>query len=56
MPGDFLTSCQSGCRQFEGARNSWAQAPAAVQVSAATGISFSGNSLSLLGLVALGIG
>ncbi|HET6704964.1 RICIN domain-containing protein [Amycolatopsis sp.] len=56
MPGDFLTSCQSGCRQFEGARNGWAQAPAAVQVSAATGITFSGNTFTRLGQVALGIG
>ncbi len=56
MPGDFLTSCQSGCKQFEGARNGWAQAPAAVQVSAATGITFSGNTFTQLGQVALGIG
>ncbi|MET8847000.1 RICIN domain-containing protein [Amycolatopsis sp. NPDC004625] len=56
MPGDFLTSCQSGCRQFEGARGSWAQAPAAVQVSAASGISFSDNTFTHLGQVALGIG
>ncbi|MEQ0564501.1 RICIN domain-containing protein [Amycolatopsis sp. NEAU-NG30] len=56
MPGDFLTSCQSGCRLFEGARNSWAQAPAAVQVSAASGITFSGNTFTHLGQVALGIG
>ncbi|WP_328644388.1 ricin-type beta-trefoil lectin domain protein [Amycolatopsis sp. NBC_00348] len=56
MPGDFLSSCQSGCPLFEGARNSWAQAPAAVQVSAATGITFSGNTFTHLGQVALGIG
>ncbi|WP_439381166.1 RICIN domain-containing protein [Amycolatopsis lexingtonensis] len=56
MPGDFLSSCQSGCPLFEGARNGWAQAPAAVQVSAATGITFSGNTFSHLGQVALGIG
>ncbi|WP_410634981.1 ricin-type beta-trefoil lectin domain protein [Amycolatopsis sp. cmx-4-83] len=55
MPGDFLTSCQSGCKQFEGARNGWAQVPAAVQVSAATGITFSGNTFTHLGQVALGI-
>ncbi|WP_033262085.1 RICIN domain-containing protein [Amycolatopsis vancoresmycina] len=56
MPADFLTSCQSGCRQFEGARGSWAQAPAAVQVSAAAGISFTDNTFTHLGQVALGIG
>ncbi|RSD11867.1 ricin-type beta-trefoil lectin domain protein [Amycolatopsis eburnea] len=56
MPGDFLSSCQSGCPLFEGARNGWAQAPAAVQVSAATGITFSGNTFTHLGQVALGIG
>ncbi|WP_290052122.1 ricin-type beta-trefoil lectin domain protein [Amycolatopsis solani] len=56
MPGDFLSSCQSGCPLFEGARNSWAQAPAAVQVSAATGITFRGNTFTHLGQVALGIG
>jgi hypothetical protein len=34
-PADAFTSCAVGCRGFEGARNNWAQAPAAVQVSAA---------------------
>jgi hypothetical protein len=56
MPSDFLSSCQSGCAQFEGARNGWAQAPAAVQVSAAAAITFSGNTFTHLGEVALGIG
>ncbi|MBP2479652.1 hypothetical protein JOF53_008524 [Crossiella equi] len=56
MPADFLTSCQSGCRQFEAARNSWGQVPAAVQVSAATGINLSGNTFRHLGQVGLGIG
>ena len=56
MPSDFLSSCQSGCQQFEGARNSWAQAPAAVQVSAATAITFADNTFTHLGEVALGIG
>jgi hypothetical protein len=56
MPGDFLSSCQSGCQLFEGARNGWAQVPAAVQVSAATGITFSGNTFTHLGQVGLGIG
>ncbi|WP_145926680.1 ricin-type beta-trefoil lectin domain protein [Amycolatopsis orientalis] len=56
MPGDFLTSCQSGCRLFEGARNNWGQMPAAVQVSAATGITFTNNTFRHLGQVGLGIG
>jgi hypothetical protein len=56
QPSDFLASCQSGCPQFEGARNGWAQAPAAVQVSAATGITFSDNTFANLGQVALGVG
>jgi hypothetical protein len=56
QPSDFLTSCQSGCPLFEGARNSWWQAPAAVQVSAATGINFSDNTFRHLGQVGLGIG
>ncbi|RSM91529.1 hypothetical protein DMH04_00545 [Kibdelosporangium aridum] len=56
MPGDFLTSCQSGCQLFEGARNGWGQMPAAVQVSAATGITFTNNTFRHLGQVGLGIG
>ncbi len=56
MPPDFLSSCQSGCQLFEGARNGWAQVPAAVQVSAATGITFADNTFRHLGQVALGIG
>ncbi len=56
QPADFLTSCQSGCPLFEGARNSWHQMPAAVQVSAASGITFTGNTFTHLGQVGLGIG
>ncbi|MFC0106055.1 ricin-type beta-trefoil lectin domain protein [Kibdelosporangium aridum] len=56
MPGDFLTSCQSGCQLFEAARNGWGQMPAAVQVSAATGITFTNNTFRHLGQVGLGIG
>ncbi|GIM90063.1 cellulose binding domain-containing protein [Paractinoplanes toevensis] len=56
QPSNFLTSCQSGCQQFEATRNSWRQAPAAVQVSAAIGITFSGDTFAHLGQVALGIG
>ncbi|MEV6620581.1 right-handed parallel beta-helix repeat-containing protein [Amycolatopsis sp. NPDC051106] len=56
QPADFLTSCQIGCPQFEAARNSWHQVPAAVQVSAADTISFEGNTFAHLGQVGLGIG
>ncbi|MGW0762271.1 right-handed parallel beta-helix repeat-containing protein [Streptomyces sp. NPDC002814] len=55
-PADAFTSCEVGCKGFEGARNGWAQAPAAVQVSAAHGISFAGNRFVNLGSVGLGIG
>ena len=51
-----LTSCESGCQQFEATRNSWNQVPAAVQVSAASNISFSGDTFTHLGQVGLGIG
>jgi hypothetical protein len=56
QPDDFLTSCQSGCPLFEAARNGWEQTPAAVQVSAASGITFTGDTFTHLGQVALGIG
>jgi hypothetical protein len=56
QPADYLTSCQSGCSQFEGARNGWNQVPAAVQVAAATRINFAGNTFAHLGQVGLGIG
>ncbi|SDM81606.1 NEW3 domain-containing protein [Actinacidiphila guanduensis] len=56
QPADFLTSCQSGCPLFEATRGGWNQIPAAVQVSAASGITFSGDTFTHLGQVALGIG
>ncbi|NUS15385.1 MAG: right-handed parallel beta-helix repeat-containing protein [Streptomyces sp.] len=56
QPSDFLTSCQSGCQLFEAARNSWNQVPAAVQVSAARSVSFTGDTFAHLGQVGLGIG
>jgi hypothetical protein len=55
-PSNFLSSCAVGCQAFESTRNSWGEAPAAVQVSAASGISFSGDTFSDLGEVGLGIG
>lgn len=55
-PADALDSCQYGCRLFEATRPHWHQMPAAVQVSAASHISFTGNRFTQLGQVALGIG
>jgi hypothetical protein len=49
-------SCNSGCTQFEAVRPHWNQMPAAVQVSAASGITFSGDQFVDLGQNALGIG
>jgi hypothetical protein len=56
QPSNFLSSCQSGCQQFEATRESWDQVPAAVQVSAAGNVTFSGDSFTHLGEVGLGIG
>lgn len=55
-PQDAFTSCAFGCKGFEGARNNWSQAPAAVQVSAAENITFTGDTFVNLGSVGLGIG
>ena len=55
-PSDALTSCQSGCQQFEATRPSWSQIPGAVQVSAANTITFTGDQFVNLGQTALGIG
>ncbi len=49
-------SCFSGCQLFEATRQDWDQMPAAVQVSAATGITFSGDTFTDLGEVGLGVG
>jgi hypothetical protein len=57
QPADFFTSCSNlGCQAFEATRNSWAQMSAAVQVSAATNITFADNTFRHLGQVGLGIG
>ncbi|MGN6325416.1 right-handed parallel beta-helix repeat-containing protein [Pseudolysinimonas sp.] len=56
QPADYLSSCQSGCPLFEGARNSWAQMPAAVQVAAAKTVAFADDTFAHLGQVGLGIG
>jgi regulation of enolase protein 1 (concanavalin A-like superfamily) len=55
-PANALTSCQVGCPLFEATRPNWHQMPAAVQVSAANTITFSGNRFVDLGQVGLGIG
>jgi hypothetical protein len=55
-PGDAFSSCKRGCTMFERARNTWYQEPAAVQVSAAANVSFTGNTFTALGQTALGLG
>lgn len=55
-PADAFSTCDRGCEQFERARSSWYQEAAAVQVSAATNITFEGNTFQALGSTALGIG
>ncbi|WP_198676001.1 right-handed parallel beta-helix repeat-containing protein [Kribbella monticola] len=55
-PADAFTSCSRGCEMFERARTTWYQEPAAVQVSAASHISFTANTFTNLGQSALGIG
>lgn len=55
-PDDAFTTCSRGCEMFERARNTWSQEPAAVQVSAASDVSFTRNTFSNLGQSALGIG
>jgi hypothetical protein len=56
QPANILSSCQSGCQLFEATRNTWNEAPAAVQVSAASNIDFSGDTFTHLGEIGLGIG
>jgi hypothetical protein len=56
MPANWLSTCSSGCPLFEATRNQWAQTPAAVQVSAASNITFSGDTFTGLGQVGLGVG
>jgi hypothetical protein len=49
-------SCSSGCQLFEATRQHWNQMPAAVQVSAASNITFSGDTFANLGEAGLGVG
>lgn len=55
-PDDPIKTCAQGCTAFESVRNEWHQMPAAIQVSAAQGITFEGNEFSHLGQYALGVG
>jgi len=55
-PSDAFATCAEGCKEFEGARNTFLQMPAAVQVSAAHRIELSDNVYSGIGSVGLGIG
>jgi len=55
-PADAFTSCARGCEMFERARTEWHQEPAAVQVSAASNVTFTGNTFTNLGQSALGVG
>ncbi|MFI9816369.1 ricin-type beta-trefoil lectin domain protein [Saccharothrix variisporea] len=55
-PADRLTSCQSGCTQFEQTRPNWSMMPAAVQVSAANNVTFTDSRFVNLGQTAIGIG
>jgi len=56
MPSNWLSTCSSGCPLFEATRNQWNQIPGAVQVSAASNITFSGDTFTGLGQVGLGVG
>ncbi len=55
-PTDALTSCAQGCPAFESMRNLWSQAPASIQVAAASMITFDQDVFAHLGQYALGIG
>ncbi|MDX3659869.1 RICIN domain-containing protein [Streptomyces sp. ID05-26A] len=55
-PADRLTSCRSGCPSFEAVRPHWSQMPAAVQISAASRVTFTDSRFVNLGQTAIGIG
>jgi hypothetical protein len=55
-PSNALGSCQYGCREFEAVRPKWNQMPGAVQVSAASNVTFDNDQFLNLGQTALGIG
>jgi hypothetical protein len=55
-PADPIERCRWGCWAFEEMRNRWNQVPAAVQVAAASRITFDHNVFAHLGQIALGLG
>ncbi len=55
-PADPIATCAQGCPAFESVRSSWSQMPAAIQVSAASTVSFRDCIFAHLGQYALGIG
>lgn len=55
-PQDAFQTCARGCAPFEGRRNTWHQAPAAVQVSAADHITLTDNDYANLGSPSVGVG
>ena len=55
-PADAIESCRWGCWPFEAMRQRWNQVPAAIQVAAASRVTFDHNVFAHLGQVAIGIG
>ncbi|MEO9130199.1 MAG: right-handed parallel beta-helix repeat-containing protein [Sphingomonas sp.] len=55
-PENPIRDCSWGCWSFEAMRNRWRQQPAAVQVAAATRITFDHDEFTQLGQIGLGIG
>jgi hypothetical protein len=55
-PLDPIRDCSWGCWPFEAMRNRWNQQPAAIQVAAATRITFDDDEFTQLGQIGLGIG
>ena len=49
-------SCTAGCALSEATRGQWNETPGAIQVSAASGVTFAGDTFSDLGSAGLGIG
>ncbi len=55
-PAEAFKTCNWGCPEFETMRQKWSQMPAAVQVAAASHVTFDHDQFSQLGQVGLGIG
>jgi hypothetical protein len=49
-------SCGAGCADFEATRDAWDEVPGAIQVAAANGVTFAGDTFSDLGSAGLGLG